>query len=424
MNDERNSLGPWSLRLAVAATWMAAALLTGSSSVGAAQATVAKSVGTVKSVSGKTIALTPESGGETTVIVQDGARVVRVEPGSTDLNNAAPLDLEDLQPGDRILVRGSAGADGKSVLAVSVIAMKKADLAEKHARERAEWQRNGVGGLVTALEAASGTLQVDTSAMGTSKNVTVTTTKATILRRYAPGSVSFDEAVAAPLDQIKVGDQLRARGTRSADGRSLQADEIVSGSFRNIAGTIASIDGNNKSITVNDLTTKKPVMVKLGATSQLKKLPQPMAQRLATRLKGNLGEASGPEQTGAASASSSNSSSAPPSVSASPSPSNRDGAGRRGEQAGSGSGARQGAGGAGGDFQQALSRMPAASLTDLQKGDAVMIVATSDVQGRGVTAITLLAGVEPILQASPNSGQSILTPWSLSGAPGGDAAAQ
>ena len=63
-------------------------------------------------------------------------------------------------------------------------------------------------------------------------------------------------------------------------------------------------------------------------------------------------------------------------------------------------------------------------LPDLQKGDAVMIVATSDPQTSEVTAITLLAGVEQILQASPNGGQSILTPWSLSGAPGGDAAAQ
>jgi len=69
--------------------------------------------------------------------------------------------------------------------------------------------------------------------------------------------------------------------------------------------------------------------------------------------------------------------------------------------------------------------MPAATLADLQKGDAVMIVATSDSGGAATTAITLLAGVEPILQASPSGGQSLLTPWSLSGAPGGgDAATQ
>jgi hypothetical protein len=50
-----------------------------------------------------------------------------------------------------------------------------------------------------------------------------------------------------------------------------------------------------------------------------------------------------------------------------------------------------------------------------------MIVATVSGQG-DVIAITVLAGVEPILQAS--GGQSILTPWSLGSAPGGEAAAQ
>jgi hypothetical protein len=61
-------------------------------------------------------------------------------------------------------------------------------------------------------------------------------------------------------------------------------------------------------------------------------------------------------------------------------------------------------------------------LADLQKGDAVMIVATGGQDN--IVAITLLAGVEPILQASPSGSQSILTPWTMSGAPGGDAGAQ
>ena len=388
-------------------------------------ASSAKSVGTVKSVAGRNITLAPESGGEMTVIVQDGARVVRVEPGSTDLKNAAPLALEDLQAGDRILVRGKAGDDGQSLLAVSLIAMKKADLAEKHAHERADWQKNGVGGLVTVVDSAAGTVQIDTSTPGANKHVTVTTTKSTVLRRYASGSVNFDEATAAPFDQIKVGDQLRARGSRRADGGSLAADEIVSGSFRNIAGTVTSVDAHAQSITVNDLATKKPVVVKVGAISQLKKLPEPMAQRIAARLKGNSSE--GPnaalENAGhGATGSASGSTSASASASSNPTPANPGPVGRQSEANGAASGARQT--GAGADFQQALSRLPASTLADLQKGDAVMIVATSDGQTGGVTAITLLAGVEPILQASPNSGQSILTPWSLNGAPGGDAAAQ
>ncbi len=392
---------------------------------GAAQAAAAKSVGTVKAVSGKSITLAAEDGGDVNVVVQDGARLLRIEPGQTDLKTAAPLQLEDLQPGDRILVRGQAADGGKSLLAVSVIAMKKADIAEKQKHEREEWQRHGVGGLVTAVDSAAGSITIDTSALGANKNVVVNVAKTTILRRYAPGSVKFDEATPAPLDQIKVGDQLRARGTRSADGSALAADEIVSGAFRNIAGTIVAIDAGASTITVNDLATKKPVLVKVSGTSQLKKLPQPMAQRIGARLKGNSvdSDSGAPGQRPAAQPGSSSAATGPQTQSAPPS--GREGA-RRGEQGGTpgaGAGANGGQGGTA-DLQQAIGRMPAASLADLQKGDAVMIVATAGAQNDGVTAITLLAGVEPILQASPTGGQSILTPWSLNGAPSGDAATQ
>ena len=125
--------------------------------------------------------------------------MLRIEPGEKDLKNAAPLQLQDLQPGDRILVRGSNGPDGKSLLAVSVVAMKKADLAEKHAHEREEWQKHGVGGLVSAIDPATGAVTISTSALGANKSVTVHISKDTVLRRYAPGSVKFDDATPAPL---------------------------------------------------------------------------------------------------------------------------------------------------------------------------------------------------------------------------------
>lgn len=79
-------------------------------------------------------------------------------------------------------------------------------------------------------------------------------------------------------------------------------------------------------------------------------------------------------------------------------------------------------GGGAQDFQQMLSRMPAVTLADLHKGDAVLIVTTEGTSSGGGTAITLLSGVEPILQAAPSASQAMmLTPWSLGGAPGGDA---
>jgi hypothetical protein len=406
-------------------------------------AAASKAVGTVKSISGNNIVLAVEGGGDTSVVVQDGARLLQIEPGETDLKKATALQLSDLQTGDRILVRGGAGPDGKSILAASVIAMKKADLAAKRTHDQAEWQRHGIGGLVSAVDPAAGSITVSTSALGANKSVLVHVSKNTVLRRYALGSVKFDDATAAPIDQIKAGDQLRARGQRSADGGELTADEVVSGSFRNISGTINSIDAGAKTITVEDLATKKPVVVKIADTSQLRKLPAPMAQRIAARLKGGSGEgAQGAEgANGAAGA-------APSTAAAGDAGNTGNGAARApaagsaleqnsGNPAGQGKGAggagggagggRAGAGGQGGDLQQAITRMPASNLSDLQKGDAVMIVATGSSSGDNagavgsVVAITLLSGVEPILQASP-SGQSILTPWTMSGAPGGDAA--
>jgi hypothetical protein len=370
----------------------------------------AKAVGTVKVASGKTITLTAEGGTEVSIVVQDDARLLRIEPGQTDLKTAAPLDLKDLQPGDRILVRGTTGADGKSLMAISVIAMKKADLAEKHAHEREEWQKHGVGGLVKTVDPAAGVVTVSTSALGANKTVEVHVSKDTVLRRYAPGSVKFDDATPAPIDQIKVGDQLRARGVRSGDGGELNADEVVSGSFRNISGTIASMDASGGTITVSDLVTKKSVVVRVNESSQLRKLPPAMAQRIAARLKGT---STGGQPTAS-------NDGAPQEASASSAPATageRPAVGQRQGGAGGGQGGAP-------DLQQAIGRMPASTLSDLQKGDAVMIVATQGSQDQSVVAITLLAGVEPILQASPSGSQSILTPWSLSGAPGGDAAAQ
>jgi uncharacterized protein DUF5666 len=359
-------------------------------------------VGTIKTITGKAIVLTTDAGAEVTIEVQEDARLVRIAPGQKDLKDAAPIQLTDLEPGDRILVRGKMADDGKTVLAASVIAMKQTDIAMKQSHERDEWQKHGVGGLVSAIDAGGGTIRISTNALGAGKDVSIHVSKQTVLRRYAPDSVKFDDARPSAIEVIKVGDQLRARGTRSADGTELTADEVVSGTFRNITGMINGMDASAGTITVMDLVAKKSITVKVTSDTQLRKLAPAMAQRIAMRLKGADAPA------GASAAGSPNAK-----------PAETSGGGQAGEQRGAGR--TGGAGGAGGgDLQQALSRMPAATLADLQKGDAVMIVATEGTQQGGVTAITLLAGVEPLLEARGAS--TILTPWTMSGAPGGDAA--
>jgi hypothetical protein len=376
-------------------------------------------VGTIKSISGNRLLLTSDAGAEINVDVRDSTKIARISPGQKDLKDAQTIALTDLQVGDRILVRSKAGDDPKTFSATTIVAIKKADIAEKQSHERDEWQKSGVGGLVNNVDGAGSLISITTLSLREKKTVAVHVTKDTILRRYAPGSVKFDDAKPAPLGEIHPGDQLRARGDKNADGGELTAKEIVSGSFRNISGTISSLDSVQNIITVHDLATKKNVTVKMTSESQLRKLSAPMAQRIAQRLNGSSG-ANNDQGASGQGASARPGATAPtakePAAGAAQTPG--DFGGRR-------SGMGGGAGGPGGggamDLQQMISRMPASTIADLQKGDAVMLVGT-EANDNAVTAITLLAGVEPILQGSPNGGaSSILSPWSLSGAPGGEA---
>lgn len=347
----------------------------------AAPASAARAMGTVKSIAGNAITLTPDAGAEINVVVAEGARILRAEPGQKDLSAATPIHFQDVQVGDRMLVKGKPSNDGKSIAASLVVVMKKTDIAEKQAREREDWQKRGVGGPVTAIDAATGTITISTTAPGGSKTISIQTTKSTIVRRYAPDSVKFDDAKLATLADIKAGDQLRARGNRSEDGSSLAAEEIVAGTFRNIAGTVVSTDAANNSFIVTDLATKKPLSVKVTPDSQLRKLPPMVAQGIAMRLKGGT---AGAPQSAAGHAPAAPGNAAP-------------------------------GGGGRGDFNQMLSRLPAVTIGELQKGDAVMIVTTQGTPAQ-VTAITMLSGVEPILTASPKgNGSMILSPWNLGG---------
>jgi len=379
---------------------------------GSTDSAIAKAVGTIKTVQPDSITVAAESGGEVTATLAAATKILRVPPGEKDLKNAAPLQPQDLQPGDRVLVRGRAGSDPHSIAALSVIVMKQGDVSARRQRESDDWQKRGVGGLVTSVDAANGSITISTGSLSASKSVVVHTGKDTILRRYAPGSVRFDDAKPAPLAEIKAGDQLRARGTRSSDGNELAAEEAVSGSFRNIAGTVSAIDATAGTITVHDLIAKSLVVVKLSADAQMKKLPAEMAQHIAARLKGGA--------NGDAAANSRNSS-----QSAGDADSHQNSPGRhahQGADASSAGGTGQGRGGPP-DVQRMLSRLPNSSLADLQKGEAVMIVSTSGNNPGEVTAITLLAGVEPILTAAPSKSASLLSPWSLNTSGGeGDSA--
>jgi hypothetical protein len=357
----------------------------------AAAGSAVKNVGVVKSIHEKKLVLKTDSGPEVSISVPDGARIVRLAAGQTDLKSAPAITFAEIQVGDRMLLRGRAGANG-DIEATTIVVMKQADVAQKQQHDREDWQKRGTGGIVSAVDAAAGTFTISITP---TLSVLVKTSKGTSFLRYSPNSVKFADAQKGTIDQIKTGDQLRARGTRSADGKEIAAEEVISGKFRNIAGTISSIDAANNSVTVKDILAKKSVVIKFNSDSQLRKLAPQMAQRLAFFLKAGSQAGQGGASTGGQTP-----------ASGTPGP-------------GSGPGGGRAAGGP--DFQQMLNRIPSVTLADLQKEDAVMVVATQGTTGNEVTAITLLGGVEPILTASPNgtSAAALFSGWNL-GAPGGE----
>ena len=354
----------------------------------------ARVVGTIQVISGKSLTVISDTGVSSDVRIEDATKFLQIEPGRTDLKEATPLSFSELQSGDRVLVRGILAEDGKTIRAASVIAVKKVAIAEKQAKERAEWQR-GIGGLVKSVDPSASTILLTTNSLNANKEVLVHFTKDTILRRYAADSTRFDSARLAPLSELQPGDQLRARGGRSESGSEFNAVEIISGTFRSIVGTILSVDAATNAFVVQDLASKTAVTLRISSESQMRKLPAQFAEGLAARLHGQAsgtGQSQNPAAQDVAPQAASNA------------------------QRGSTPGASQGGRGAGGDFQQMIARMPAATIADLQKGDAVMVVTT---QGNGkdpLTVVTLLGGVEPILRASPKGSQDmILAPWSLGG---------
>lgn len=352
-------------------------------------------LGTVTAVSGTTLTVKTDAGEVHQVDVPSTAVLKQVEPGVKDLSTAETIEFSTIATGDRVLVRLDTNAPAGSSVAVQVIAVKQAALAKKQEQEREDWQQRGVGGLVKGVDAASGTIVVTSGVGTTAKIITIHTDKTTVLKRYAPASVRYDLAKAEPIDSIHAGDQLRARGSKNETGSDVTAEEVVSGSFRNISGTITSIDAAASNVMVKDLTSKKQVTIHIAGDTQMRELPEMAATRLAAVLNGNGGAAmarGGAGQGGG------------------------QGAGQAGGQrpgGAAGGGQRMGPGG-GFDAQQMLSRAPAIQLADLKKSEAVMVVATED--QTGISAITLMAGVEPLLQA-PAASQNLLS-WSLSsGAP-------
>jgi hypothetical protein len=346
-----------------------------------------------KQVNGTVVSIDPganelvmkaDGGGEVRVTLAAKHALRKVALGEKDLRNAATIEFGEIAVGDRVAARGKESEDQKTITATLIAVMSSSDVAKKQQEDRADWDKRGVNGIVTAVTPESVTLNIRT--LAGAKTVTVIPAAKAIVRRYTSDSVKFADAKASTIADIKIGDQVRARGDKSEDGTKLTADEIVSGTFKTIAATVVAIDAANQQMTVKDLETKKTMVVKVTADSNMKRLSDPIAQMIARRVHPDAyadGSGSGRGAGGGAPA---------------------QGGGMRG-------------GGRGGDLQQLLDRQPAVTLAELKVGEPVVISSAVGAASDHIMAITMLAGVEPILR-SPGKPEMSLGGWNLGA--GGD----
>src|SRR5579885_457801 len=369
-------------------------------------AAVSRVIGEVSAIdsAGARITLKPDKGDPVVVQLGEKTLYLRVPPGEKDLKKANRITLADIGQGDRLLARGRLSEDQKTLSAAAVIVMTKSDLAAKQAHDREEWQRRGMAGTVAAVSPETRQITMTVRNFQGARTVTIDVPEGARFRRYAPDSVRFSDAQPSSLAELKAGDHLRVLGEKNEDGSRIKAEQIVFGSFRTIAGTVLKVDAAANEVSIKELATNKPLTVKINADSTLRRLPPMMAAMMARRLNpeaagGNAGR--GPAGPGGPQGEPYRASERPP---------GQGGAdGQRPVWAGMRGQAAQGRG----DFQQMLERMPAFTLAELKPGDALVVSSTAGAQPTQVTAITVVAGVEPLLTASPQGGRQVGGAWNF-----------
>src|SRR5229473_5973677 len=341
-------------------------------------AAVASLIGEVKAIdaTARQMVIREDSGVIFTINLSDKTQYKRLAPGEKSLANATNIAIADVGQGDRVLARWRAGSDQKTVPAPQVVVMSKADLAKKQDQERAQWRRRGVSGIVTSVNGSTQEITVSSrSLMGAQQAVIIPVTDKVLMRRYPPDTIpKYSEAKPSKFEEVKVGDQLRALGDKSADGTHLTAEEVLFGTFKIVGGTVTAIDATANQIKINDLTTKKPLTIILKPDSVLRRFPENAAMMFG----GGMGPG-GPGGGGPG------------------------GAGQKPAGVGPGSPGATGQGGGprpggGGNMADLLERLPTISINELKVGDTIIMSSLPGSDPTQFTAISLVSGIEPLLQ--------------------------
>lgn len=300
----------------------------------------------------KQLSLKTADGKLVIVTLDDTTLYRRVPPGEINLVKAVSISFEAIGVGDRVLAQGKVDEKQQSFVARMVIVMSKSEVAEKHERDRTAWLKRGVAGVVTALNPETKEITLRTGS-GAGSNAVITAAEGGTFRRYASGSVKFRDAKLSSFAELKVGDQLRALGEKSADGMRYVAEEVVSGTFRTTGGKITAVDPATGEVKITDAQTQKPLTVIVIQDSMLRRLSPELVKFL--------------QQVGSRP-------STPDASKAQPS---------TGDQ---------------GDLQDRVEKSSVITLADLKPGDAILISSIAGADPSRITAVLVAAGVEELVK--------------------------
>jgi hypothetical protein len=376
--------------------------------------TATRVIGELKTIdsAAKQITVKTDANSLVTVTVADSTGYSRIPPGQTTLDKATRITFADLGEGDRVLAVGRVADDYKSATARTLVVMSKGDIAKKQEAERLEWRRRGILGVVSAVKPDTKEVTLSTrTAMGT-QTVIMPISEKLDMRRYAPDSTRFSDARPSVFTELKVGDQVRALGDRTADGTRFTPERLVSGSFRMVAGIVTAVDASTGEVQINDLQTKKPLTVVVKADSVIRKFPDMAAMAAAAR-----GAGAGGPGAGAAGPPRSQTPAQPAPATSQPKP-GTPGAATPNQPKPTSAGAPGSPGGpppgAGvPSIQDMLERLPRITTAELKAGDTILVSSTNGADPSRLTAITLISGADTLLamlaprppgagQASPN----------------------
>jgi hypothetical protein len=146
--------------------------------------------------------------------------------------------------------------------------------------------------------------------------------------------VRFSDAQPGTFADVKVGDQLRALG--NVEGARFKPEEIVSGSFQTISGTVTEVDVEKNEIKIKDTQSQQAITIAISKDSSLRRLTPEMIAALT-----------GPKS---------------------------------------------------GDLQEKFDQLPVFTIAELKAGDAIVVSSSKGADPARIMAIAVVSGVGPLLQ--------------------------